>query len=108
MALNPIDLQTMYSQIDKVAKQASFMQQGVQLSESMQQVNVVRQNTEQAKVVHSADESSNANTVNQNGSGNNEQPEHRNQEKEQNPEGESHEKYNLKEAYLGNHVDISR
>ena len=48
MGLQPIDLQTMYSQLSNVARQAAHQQQGVQLSESMQQAGIIRQNQEQA------------------------------------------------------------
>ena len=46
MAIHPIDLQTMYSQIDNVAKQVVHQQQGAALAESVQQTNFVRQNKE--------------------------------------------------------------
>ena len=49
MAVSPIDLQTMFSQVENVAKQASHLQQGVKLAEEMQQINVIRQNAEKAQ-----------------------------------------------------------
>ena len=56
MAIHPIDLQTMYSQIENVAKQAVHQQQGVQLSESMQKANEILQNMEQANKVQQMNE----------------------------------------------------
>ena len=37
MGLNPLDLQTMYSQLNNVAKQAAHQTQGASLAQSMQQ-----------------------------------------------------------------------
>ena len=56
MAIHPIDLQTMYSQIDNVAKQVVHQQQGAALAESVQQTNFVRQNKEDVKKVQQMDE----------------------------------------------------
>ena len=57
MAVSPIDLQTMFSQVENVAKQASHLQQGVKLAEEMQQINVIRQNAEIAQKVSSSHDS---------------------------------------------------
>ena len=67
MAIHPIDLQTMYSQIENVAKQAVHQQQGVQLSESMQKANEIRQNMEQANKVQQMNEQNKLSNLNQDG-----------------------------------------
>ncbi len=56
MAIQPIDLQTMYAQIQNVAKQAAFQQQGLQLADSMQQENIIKQNEEMAQRVKETEE----------------------------------------------------
>ena len=46
MAIQPIDLQTMYSQMANIAQNAAQAQDGGRLTEAMQQQNIVRQNLE--------------------------------------------------------------
>lgn len=109
MGLQPIDLQTMYSQISNVARQTVHQQQGVQLSEAMQQVNVVRQNQEKSEKVHQTEEQEKSGVINQNGknpSGQQEKEEKKSEHKE--PEPQNSEQNRLKEPYLGQHIDITR
>src|SRR5574344_2100465 len=64
MAIHPIDLQTMYSQMDTVARTAANQQQGVQLSQQMQEAGKIRKLAEEAAMVHkAADDDSKAMTV---------------------------------------------
>ncbi|MBQ1628693.1 MAG: hypothetical protein II098_05990 [Treponema sp.] len=110
MGLQPIDLSTMYSQMSNVANQVAHGEQGVQLAKSMQQVDVVKLNSEQSKKVHQAGEDSKSSAVDQNGSngqqfaGGKKGSKEENQSEEQN----SNDKYRLKESYLGLHIDITR
>ena len=68
MGLQPIDLQTMYSQLSNMSKTMSGAQQA-QLTEAMQQQSNIQKNIENASKVHElSNEKSNANAVNQNGS----------------------------------------
>ena len=46
MALHPIDLQTLYTQLENVSKGVAFQQQGLQLREAVQQDNYGKQLTE--------------------------------------------------------------
>ena len=66
MAISPIDLQTMYSQLENVAKTLSASQQ-TQLTEAMhQQSNIQRKLEENKKVQETSNEKAKANTINQN------------------------------------------
>ncbi|MCR5495729.1 MAG: hypothetical protein K6F15_08840 [Treponema sp.] len=112
MGVQPIDLQTMYSQISNVAKQVSHVEQGVQLAKSMQQADVVKTNTEQSKKVQQTGEDSKSAGVNQNGR-NGASLQHKksnNKDSQENPdeEKENSDKYRLKEDFLGQHIDITR
>ena len=95
MAVSPIDLQTMFSQVENVAKQASHLQQGVKLAEEMQQINVIRQNAEKAQKVNSSNESSKSDSVNDDSGSSSDSSDFQG-------------KNRLKESYLGNHIDITR
>lgn len=69
MAIQPIDLQTMYSQLSNVSKAMSGTQQA-QLTEAMQQQSNIQKNIENTERVQEAsNEKADANEVNQNGSG---------------------------------------
>ncbi|MBQ1949388.1 MAG: hypothetical protein II367_04445 [Treponema sp.] len=110
MGVQPIDLQTMYSQISNVAKQVSHVEQGIQLSKSMQQTDIVKANTEQAKKVQQTGEDSKSSSVNQNGR-NGAAFQNKKKKDSENPQPETQEnsdKYRLKEDYLGQHIDITR
>lgn len=110
MGLQPIDLQTMYSQLSNVARQAVHQQQGVQLSEAMQQAGIVRQNQEQAEKVQQAEEQSKLGGINQNGRNNSGQQQKKKEKSpdEQDSEAENTAQNRLKESYLGQHIDITR
>ncbi len=51
MGIQPIDLQSMYSQISNVAKTVGGQQQAAQLSDAMQQQSVIQRNLENSKKV---------------------------------------------------------
>ena len=68
MGIQPIDLQTMYSQLSNVSKTMSGAQQA-QLTEAMQQQSNIQKGIENAAKVHeTSNEQSKADSVNQNGS----------------------------------------
>jgi hypothetical protein len=69
MGIQPIDLQTMYTQLSNVSKTMAGAQQA-QLTEAMQQQGNIQRNMENAaKVQQTSNEKSDTNSVNQNGSG---------------------------------------
>lgn len=110
MAIQPIDLQTMYSQMSNVASRVSHEQHGTQMNAAIQQQSAVIQNAENIKTVKkAAGEDSKTNTVKDDG--------HQNQENssgEQKSKNETEEtsvenkKTEFREDYLGRHIDITR
>lgn len=109
MGLQPIDLQTMYSQISTVARQTAHQQQGVQLSEAMQQVNVVRQNQEKSEKVQQTEEQEKSGIINQNGKNTSGRQEKEKKNSDRTDlEPQNPEQSRLKEPYLGQHIDITR
>lgn len=110
MAIQPIDLQTMYSQMSNVASKVSHEQHGSQMTAALQQQSAVNQNAENIKTVKkAAGEDAKTGLVKDNG--------HQNQESSSNeskPKNESEEetaenkKTEFREDYLGRHIDITR
>lgn len=110
MGIAPIDLQTMYSQMSNVAKVVADKQQGAQLATQLQENNVIRQNEEKAQTVQkAADDEAKSMGVNQDGNGNNSS--YQQGKKKENHEEDSlqpSKPVEIREAYLGRHIDISR
>lgn len=110
MAIQPIDLQTMYSQLSNVSKTLSGNQQA-QLTEAMQQQNNIQRNLEQtAKVQQTSNEKSNTNNVNQNGSNSSSFYGQRKGQQKQNQQQNDEENHPGKSdlSYLGTIIDITR
>lgn len=107
MAIQPIDLQTMYSQMNNVAKTVAVQQQGGQLTQAMQEAQRVQQNSEQAAQVHkAADSESKSGQVNKDGHDSQEYNPQENKKKEQEEQLAETKTVKLREAHLGNHIDI--
>lgn len=109
MAIQPIDLQTMYSQLSNVSKSLSGAQQS-QLTEAMQQQANIQKNLEKAAAVQqTSNEKSSAAQINQNGSNSSGYYGKQNQKKQHNseePEENRPPKSDL--DYLGTIIDIMR
>lgn len=111
MGIQPIDLQTMYSQLSNVSKTFSGQQQA-QLTEAMQQQNNIKQNLEKvSKVQEASNEQGITNNVNSDGSNSTsyENQKRNNQNKQTEDESFSENTtYKSKSPYLGTIIDITR
>lgn len=116
MGIQPIDLQTMYSQASNVAKSLSGTQQA-QLAESMQQQANIQRNLENAsKVQQPSNEKSDTAKINQNGSGSQDFSGRQEKKNKKNDGGNGYVFTGEEEnsfsknspSYLGNIIDISR
>lgn len=111
MGIQPIDLQTMYTQLSNVSKTMAGAQQA-QLTEAMQQQgNIQRSMENAAKVQQTSNEKSDTNSVNQNGSGAGSYFGGKRKGQEQKQKDEySEEKRPPKSdlSYLGTIIDITR
>ena len=109
MGLQPIDLQTMYSQMSNKAKQASLAEHSLQAVQNAQNKEIVRQIEEEKNKVLEAEKQNGTASVNQNGHNNQEGAESfgQNESKNDSPEEENN-KNRLKEPYIGQHIDITR
>lgn len=109
MAIQPIDLQIIYSQMSNVAKIAAQQQKGVQLTDAMQQNKIIQQSAEQiASVQKTASDAAKALDVKPDGGKNSQasggNPKQKKKE-EETPEKKADE---FRESYLGQHIDITR
>lgn len=115
MGIQPIDLQSMYSQISNVAKNVGGQQQTAQLNDSIQQQAVIQRNLENArKVQQTSGEKSTAKNIDSNGSNSSFYGQNR-KKKQDNPADDFPPDNNAGSAgdgnkphYLGTIIDISR
>jgi hypothetical protein len=54
MAIQPIDLQTLFTQMDKVGKNQAMQREGQQIQESIQQIQIQRRNEQNIQSVNEA------------------------------------------------------
>lgn len=108
MAIQPIDLQTMYSQMSNVASKVSHEQHGAQMTASMQQQSAVLQNSQSVKTVQkAAGEESKTGLIKDDGhqsqNGQSDEKKSSSQDQDEKPA-----KTEFREEYLGKHIDITR
>lgn len=111
MAIQPIDLQTMYSQMSNVANRVSHEQQSAQIAQGLQQQSAVNQNTQKIQTVNkTAGEEEKTGNVKEDGHN---ETENRNSDKKKKPdqntaEPNQNQKIEIREDYLGHHINIER
>ncbi|WP_296022539.1 hypothetical protein [uncultured Treponema sp.] len=109
MAIQPIDLQTIYSQMGNVAKNVAHQQNGNQLTQAMQENASVQQKQEQLAQVHkTAENEAVASQIKDEAHQNNSFQNQRNQKKNQEEELEKNKLTEIRESFLGQNIDISR
>jgi hypothetical protein len=57
MAIQPIDLQTLFTQVEKVGKSQAFQKEGLQIQEALQQVQSQKKAEEQVQSVNETQDS---------------------------------------------------
>ena len=111
MGIQPIDLQTMYTQLSNVSKTMAGAQQA-QLTEAMQQQGNIQRNMENAaRVQQTSNEKADTNSVNQNGSNASGAWGGKKQQKKENEESSEafdHRPPKSYHSYLGTIIDITR
>lgn len=110
MAVQPIDLQTMYSQMQNVARNVANAQFQPQLTAQMREMSQVQQQQEQAQTVQrAANEDAQPTQVDPDGRGDNQQMAGQGRKKQDAPqENAASQKTEIREGFLGRHVDITR
>ncbi len=111
MAVQPIDLQVMYTQMDKLAQTVSRQQNGLQLANAMQENEIIQQTKEQAQAVQKAaqneaeikmrdnDKKSSNNGQSHNGK--------KHPKKQDDDSPDTPQQPEIRELYLGQHIDIT-
>ena len=111
MAIQPIDLQTLFTQMDKVAKTQAALREGQQASETLQQLQAQKKLEENVQSVNQAqnmgDEAGKIKDENKRGAHPNQGGSKENQgsDDESNPEAEGRSL--IKDPALGRNIDIS-
>ena len=109
MAIHPIDLQTMYSQISNVAKMVSHQTEGVQLASAMQQNTIVQKTAEQVKTVQkTAQDDTKSVEVKADGQGQSQNGNLRKKKEQVEEDATPRKETIIRESYLGQHIDITR
>lgn len=110
MAIQPIDLQTMYSQMQNVARNVANAQFQPQLTQQMREMSQVQQQQEQAQTVQrAANEEAESTQVDPNGRGNNQQMAGQKKRQDDAPEEPpAPQKTEIREGFLGRHIDVTR
>ncbi|MBQ8013117.1 MAG: hypothetical protein IJ257_01795 [Treponema sp.] len=109
MGVSPIDLQTMYANMNNVARSVSHQQQGLVLAQQLQEAKIIQQNSEKAAQVHkTADNEAKSSGIKDEGhqgsSHYGSSGKRGESEQKENPRRESE----IRESYLGIHIDIER
>ncbi|MDR1784902.1 MAG: hypothetical protein LBR23_00320 [Spirochaetaceae bacterium] len=110
MAIQPIDLQTLYTQLDKVSKTAVQQQQGAQMARELQQDAVQRETLRRSETVKELPGNERSvGAVDDGGGGRNDGGGKKKQKRDApTPQGEGDKKYVLvSDASLGSHIDVS-
>ena len=111
MAIQPIDLQALFTQLDKVGKNQAVLREGQQLQESLQQIQNQRKLEENVQSVNEAskmgeeaekikEDKGRRTPYKQSGTGDSEEDEEEGSEKENNPDL-------IRDPALGRNIDIS-
>ena len=111
MALQPIDLQTMYSQMANVAQRVASEGQGAALSQSIQTQGIINQNLQQSQAVQkAAANEAQTGKIKADGKGSDGQAAGGKMKKREGQEEEVPQKkeYEITDPALGAHINITR
>lgn len=111
MAIHPIDLSTMYSQMDKVSKFNASVEQNIKMVNASNMNKTIQENLDKSKQVHEAkNEDSNSEKVRPDGKNSQQQnlAQDEKKEKEEQPQETVRKTVEISDPLLGQHIDISR
>lgn len=110
MGVSPLDLQTMYANMNNVARTVAHQQQGAVLAQQLQESKIIQQNTEKASQVRkTADNEAKSTGINDEGHQNSSAYGQGGRRKRENPENtEKKIESEIRETYLGIHINIER
>ncbi len=107
MAIQPIDLQTMYSSLEKVSKMTAQKQQGIQLQSAIQQEELTKRVQEKASTVEKADMDDDGLSHVKDRKNSDAEAQTSDEREEKNEEVVEEKFEVIKDPNLGQHIDIS-
>lgn len=111
MAIHPIDLSTMYSQMDKVSKFNASVEQNIKMVNASNMNKTIQENLDKSKQVHETkNEDADAAKVRPDGKNSQQQnlSQHEKKENDEQPEEPVRKTVEITDPLLGQHIDISR
>ena len=109
MGVSPLDLQTMYANMNNVARTVSHQQQGMVLAQQLQESKIIQQNAEKATQVRkTADNEAKSTGINDEGHQSGAQYGQNGRRKQKEEEENDHKQTEIRESYLGVHINIER
>lgn len=109
MAIQPIDLQTLYTQLENVSKNVAFQQQGMRFKDDMQETERARQEFMKKRAVTKArEDEEQADTVRERKNGNDNAPQNGQRQMKQKEEEKEEpvEEIQIHDPLLGRIIDI--
>lgn len=113
MSLQPVDMSTIYTQMDKVGKYNASQDSNLKLAQNMQEISKIQENTQQAKAIGKIDQNqSETAKLREDGNNSTGYDSNSGQTKQQNqkPDDEQNQKRVnvITDPLLGKHIDITR
>ncbi|MDR1144305.1 MAG: hypothetical protein LBK77_08855 [Spirochaetaceae bacterium] len=107
MAISPIDLQTLFTQADKVGKQEAAQREGAAIQQAIQQSQIQRHTDERIRAVNEAQDMGDGTEEikDKNGGRKGQEPEDRRRDQEEEPPGEV--KTVISDPDLGRNIDVT-
>ena len=106
MAIAPIDIQTLYTQLDKVSKNVVQQQQGAALQSSMVMDAKMQKEIEHQNVVNETKKDEKSNDVKNDKKGSSGNSNQKKDEKQDKPKQTHPEQFYIKDPSLGNNLDV--
>lgn len=111
MGVSPLDLQTMYANMNNVARTVAHQQQGAVLAQQLQESKIIQQNAEKASQVHkTADSEAKSALISDEGHNSGGWGSGQNGKKKEggSEQGSGQSASEIRESYLGIHINIER
>ena len=99
----------MYANMNNVARTVSHQQQGLVLAQQLQESKIIQQNTEKASQVHkAADNEAKSSGINDEGHNSSSYGQNGKRRRQEQKDDEQSRPSEIRESYLGLHIDIER
>lgn len=112
MSLQPVDMSTIYTQMDKVGKYNASQDSNLKLAQNMQEISKIQENTQQAKAIGKIDQNqSETAKLREDGNNSTGYDSNSGQTKQQNQQDDEQNQKRVNvitDPLLGKHIDITR